>query len=70
MIDSFIIMQVGVLIGQDDPTLDILSFGCLEDVRILLNLKYDINIVKGMPWNEVLAILSKAIEDRNANREN
>jgi len=59
--EQLLIMQVGVLIGQDDPSLDIDSFGDLEELRILLNLKYDINIERGMLWTDVLTELKQGI---------
>ena len=62
--EQFQIMQIGILIGQDDPTLDIESFGNLEDLRLLLNLKYNINIVVGMRWTDVFKELKKGVTDK------
>lgn len=64
---QFLILQVGVLVGQDDPALDINSFGNLEDLRILLNLKYDINIEVGMEWPDVITTLKKGIDAKRYN---
>jgi len=64
---QFLMLQVGVLVGQDDPSLDINSLGNLEDLRILLNLKYDINIEVGMEWPDVIATLKQGINDTRFN---
>jgi len=69
MTDSyqFSIVQIGILIGQDDSSLDIDTFENLEELRIYLNLVYDIEITVGMLWPDVIKILKTSINDKRFN---
>lgn len=66
-LDQFLLLEVGVLIGQDNASLDMSSFEDLEVLRKFLNVKYSINIEVGMEWPEVISTLKQGINDTRFN---
>ena len=64
---QFIMLSVGILLGQDDPNLDMNTFKDLEELRNFLNNKYGINIMRGMTWDDVLTEVKDGIAKKRFN---
>jgi len=61
---QFIMVSIGILLGQDNPKLDMSGFNNLEEIRIFLNKEYNINVKVGMAWPQVLKEIETGITNK------
>lgn len=59
--DQFKMLSIGIMLGQNDSQLDMSKFKNLEELRVFLNNKYNINIECGMVWHDVLKEIESGI---------
>jgi len=64
---QFTMLSIGIMLGQDDSQLDMSKFKNLEELRIFLNNKYNINILRGMTWPDVLKEVKSGISNKRYN---
>jgi len=55
-------IKIGILIGQDSNVLNMDAFDSIEDLRLYLNSRYNINIIKGMRLEHVITNLKRGID--------
>jgi len=57
--DQLNLLRIGVIIKTRDPDINMDDFKNMEELRIYLNKKFDINIIFGMYLSQVLKEIQK-----------
>ena len=52
--DQYALLQIGIILGQNDPDLDMKQFEGMPDFTNYINEKYDIDLTIGMYLTDVL----------------